>query len=126
MFNPSISHMLHLTMNDDSTTVIAEITEMPRSLFTNIPRTSSVNYQIRNTYLSRMKVQLQTVKVLNLCQFHVLVHVKKKSCVFFINKCPKSEMLVSNLYKIQFLIFNTRMYRITEYCIFSHLNVIFL
>lgn len=35
-----------------STTVIAEVKEMPRALFSNIPPTSSVNNQIRNTYLS--------------------------------------------------------------------------
>lgn len=39
--------------SSDSTSVIVEFKEMPRTIFSSIPRTSSVNYQMRNTYLSR-------------------------------------------------------------------------
>lgn len=43
-----------------STTVIAEMKEIPQTLFSNIPRKSSVKYQIRITYLSHTEHESST------------------------------------------------------------------
>lgn len=54
----------------NSTTVITKIKEMPRTFLSNIPRSSSINYQIFNTYQIRVDHEFIILKL--------ALYIKKK------------------------------------------------